>query len=234
MSIFCMICSKLYFRLLENMKIWIFTLIVGLFPLVIGAGIGNGFVFLFGLYLVLSSIYQIRQLKKLRRLEEQAKEKISDELEKISGGDVAPITSTLRAKRNEVFYAESGAVNYKFKSNGKMKGHGLKYRVKLAKGVSYNIGGAQVKVSKSWVKEDSGVVSISNQALTYTTDKTAKRFTWGAISKIEANLNGFVITPNNGAVIRFEFDLASADYYRLIALLLLEMQREGAISDLGT
>lgn len=157
---------------------------------------------------------------------------ISDQLEVIEQGISECSVQGIRKKRNELFLGSGRFTMYKYKRNGSYKYHGLRYRVKIAKGLSYNLGQAQVKASSSWQAEGVGTLIISNQAITYYNGVNAKRMTWGSILSIDVALDGVTITPSRGAVLRFSSNNIQDREVNVIALALIESQSQGSLDNL--
>ncbi|MEZ8861894.1 hypothetical protein [Vibrio sp. 10N.247.311.51] len=157
---------------------------------------------------------------------------IVDQLEVIEQGVSECEVQGIRKKKNEIFLGASTFIMYKYKRNGSYKYHGLRYRVKIAKGLSYSIGQGQVKASSSWQSEGVGTLIISNQAITYYNGVNAKRMTWGSILSIDVALDGVTIAPSRGAALRFASSNIQDPEVNVIALAVIESQSQGSLDNL--
>lgn len=143
---------------------------------------------------------------------------------------IRPIDSQIRSKRNEHILAEACFDLYRYKTTGRLAGHGLRYRTKIVQGLTYNAGVGQMYANKDWLKDEKGLITISNQAITYTSTMNSKRFTWTSVAKLEVFANGFVLTPSRGAVLMFECEELAKEHHSVLALLCMEHEEYGTLA----
>lgn len=143
---------------------------------------------------------------------------------------IKPIESQIRSKRNEHILAEASFDLYRYKSTGRVAGQGFRYRTKIAQGLTYNAAIGQMYVNKDWLKNEKGLITISNQAITYTSLTNSKWFTWASLSKLEVFANGFVLTQSRGAVLMFECEELAKEHHSVLALLSMEHEKYGTLA----
>lgn len=143
---------------------------------------------------------------------------------------IRPIDSEIRSKRNEYMLEEASFDLYRYKATGRVAGHGFRYRMRIAKGLTYNAGVGQLHANKDWVKDDKALVTISNQAIICTSTTSSKRFTWTSLAKLEVFANGFVLTPSRGAVLMFECEEPTSKHHSVLALLGMEQEESGTLA----
>ncbi|MEG3221764.1 type II secretion system protein [Vibrio gigantis] len=143
---------------------------------------------------------------------------------------IRPINSEIRSKRNEYMFEEASFDLYRYKSTGRVAGHGFRYRMSIAKGLTYNAGVGQLHANKDWLKDDKALVTISNQAITCTSTTSSKRFTWTSLATLEVFANGFVLTPSRGTVLMFECEEPIKEHHSVLALLTMEQENSGTLA----
>lgn len=164
--------------------------------------------------------------KRRRRNEEQENEnrlhKIASQMSVYLDYGIEPIKSNLRSKKGEVIFASAPFMAHKYKSTGVIAAHALRYRLKLAKGLSYHVGVGRFYRQQDIVADGVGRVTISNQAIIFTNKYKAKRFTWSSIAVLEACVDGFVLTPCRGPVLYFSTDDFTFNHAEVLALIAIE------------
>lgn len=143
---------------------------------------------------------------------------------------IRSIGSEIRSKRNEHMLEEASFDLYRYKATGRVAGHGFRYRMKIAKGLTYNAGVGQLHANKDWLKDDKVLVTISNQAIICTSTTSSKRFIWTSLAKLEVFANGFVLTPSKGAVLMFECEELTKKHHSVLALLTMEQENFGTLA----
>lgn len=187
--------------------------------------------------LVVSSIYAKRRN---RRIYEEAKareferkwEELLHTLEHIDEHSKDASNVTLRKKRNEVFFSECDFRSYKFKASGKYNYHGPRLNLKITKGVSYKVGQVNVHSDKRWMDDGFGQVVISNQAISFITETSTKRWTLNSISSLKVHADGFELKPDRGAVILFKTTAWDRKVMITLALLLGESLNQDFLTTL--
>ncbi len=189
----------------------------------------------FGCLMAVANFFdQKRSLRKVVQENESRLSKIAVQMSEYLDNGIKPIKSNLRPKRGEVIFASAPFTSHKYKSTGMIAAHGLRYRLKLAKGLSYNVGVGSYYRQKDLVADGEGQITITNQAITFITEYKAKRFTWSSISRLETCVDGFVLTPNRGAVLFFLAQDFTFNHIEALALIAIEEHGDsGAIKQLN-
>jgi len=125
------------------------------------------------------------------------------------GGDCSfddpPLNVGLRLPKNEyVLECFENITLFKYKSDGRIGGHGLTLRVKVAKGLYYRAGAGRVGMAKSWQPDASGTLYITNKGILFDGDLRNVKLPWGKIIREEIEEEGLQFEKQTGDPLVFQ------------------------------
>ncbi len=119
-------------------------------------------------------------------------------------------TAPFRMRKGEQYITSVNAGLFLYKSDGRIGGHGITGRIKIAKGIYYRAGAGRVATGKSWQQDQVGELHFTTERLIFNGSNKNMSVKWEKVIQLGANDDGTVITIDRESGPDWTFKLVEA------------------------
>jgi len=99
-------------------------------------------------------------------------------------------SSPFRLKKDEKYIGCKPATLFLYKSDGRIAGHGVTARIKIAKGIYYRAGAGRVGSSKSWQPDQTGDLHFTSDRIIFNGSNKNFSVRWNKVLELQTEETG--------------------------------------------